>query len=564
MRAKFYLFLLCFGIGLTTIAQTIVSTSPENKKVVLEEFTGINCVFCPQGHAIAKAIQDANPGNVFLINIHSGSFANPSGSQPDFRTPFGQAIDNQSGLLGYPAGTVNRHVFPGQSQSGGNDTAMSRGQWASAAQQTLGEASYLNMAVEAEVDVAASTIEVHVEAFYTGNSPVSTNKLNVALLQNNTLGPQTGGNAGNNYVHQHRLVWLLTGQWGEDITTTSQNDFVDRTYNYTIPADYNGVPVVLEDLEIVVFMTETTQELISGSGTFPTFTNLPNDDDASIASEDEFVDQCGAAFSPTATIQNRGNNPLTSLAIEYSINGGATETFNWTGNLGPFETEDVVLDPIDYTIQATNTVNISIPNDEDNSNNTATNTFSDITTVNTKDIDLRINVDENGSEVTWAIVNANGDTVQSGGPYNDDETVQVEFTMPALDCYRLIVSDSGGDGDYFVRLRDSDGAIIGLNAVSNVFGDEFVVNFRADGELGIDGTSLETVALYPNPTDNRFTISNAQNANVVVYDILGKAIFTQNGISNNQEIIISNLMSGTYFVNIEMEGQSLVKKLVVR
>ena len=95
---------LCFG----TFAQTIVSTDPENKKVVLEEFTGIHCVFCPQGHAIAQALKNGNPDNVFLINIHSGSFANPNNGEPDFRTPFGQAIDNQSGLAGYPAGTVNR------------------------------------------------------------------------------------------------------------------------------------------------------------------------------------------------------------------------------------------------------------------------------------------------------------------------------------------------------------------------------------------------------------------------------------------------------------------------
>jgi hypothetical protein len=49
---------------MNSFGQTIVSTSPENKKVVLEEFTGIKCVFCPQGHAIAQAIQNNNPDDV--------------------------------------------------------------------------------------------------------------------------------------------------------------------------------------------------------------------------------------------------------------------------------------------------------------------------------------------------------------------------------------------------------------------------------------------------------------------------------------------------------------------
>src|SRR5690625_4110708 len=91
-------------------AQTLVSTTPQNKKVVLEEFTGINCVFCPDGHTRAQTIKDQNPDDVILVNVHVGPFANPGSGQPDFRTSFGTALANQSGLTGYPSGTINRHV----------------------------------------------------------------------------------------------------------------------------------------------------------------------------------------------------------------------------------------------------------------------------------------------------------------------------------------------------------------------------------------------------------------------------------------------------------------------
>ena len=89
MTKKIKTILMFAFIAINSHAQTIVSTSPEDQKVILEEFTGIYCVFCPQGHAIAQAIQDNNPGDVFLINIHVGGFAVPSGDDPDFRTPFG-------------------------------------------------------------------------------------------------------------------------------------------------------------------------------------------------------------------------------------------------------------------------------------------------------------------------------------------------------------------------------------------------------------------------------------------------------------------------------------------
>ncbi|MDX1351042.1 MAG: hypothetical protein R3279_12370, partial [Putridiphycobacter sp.] len=66
-----------FGIAASfgAFAQLPVSTMPDNKNVVLEEFTGITCVFCPQGHAIANTIAANNPGDVVLINIHTGGYA---------------------------------------------------------------------------------------------------------------------------------------------------------------------------------------------------------------------------------------------------------------------------------------------------------------------------------------------------------------------------------------------------------------------------------------------------------------------------------------------------------
>ena len=90
-------------------AQTFVSTSPENKNIILEEFTGISCTFCPDGHKIGQQLHDANPNDIFLINIHTGGYASPQGPGTDFRVdPIGSNIAGQSNLSGYPAGTVNR------------------------------------------------------------------------------------------------------------------------------------------------------------------------------------------------------------------------------------------------------------------------------------------------------------------------------------------------------------------------------------------------------------------------------------------------------------------------
>ena len=103
------LLLVLFFTAFSNYAQTIVSTTPQKKKVILEEFTGINCQYCPSGHAIANTIKNANPSDVFIINIHVGGFSTPGSGQPDFRTSFGTAIANQSALTGYPAATSSSH-----------------------------------------------------------------------------------------------------------------------------------------------------------------------------------------------------------------------------------------------------------------------------------------------------------------------------------------------------------------------------------------------------------------------------------------------------------------------
>ena len=180
MKKKHYIFTLLFMITLVMHCQTIVSTSPENKKVVLEEFTGISCGWCPDGHIIAQNIQNNNPENVFLINIHQGGFSNPGNGQPDFRTPFGNALAGQVGANFYPSGTINR-----------NSNALGRGSWNGAANSVLGQDSNVNLGIEADIDVQTNEMTIHLEAFYTANSPESSNLLNIALLQNNTFGPQT-------------------------------------------------------------------------------------------------------------------------------------------------------------------------------------------------------------------------------------------------------------------------------------------------------------------------------------------------------------------------------------
>jgi len=559
MKRSLPLNLLLFLFTFASIGQTIVNTSVEDKKVVLEEFTGIHCVYCPQGHAIAQAIQDNNPGNVFLINIHTGSYAVPGVGEPDFRTPFGAAIAGQSGLIGYPAGTVNRRNFPGQEQGNAGTTAMSRGQWTGASNTVLSEESYVNVGVEAEIDVQTNELIVHVEAYYTGNSPEGTNLLNVALLQNNTKGPQTGGNMGNDYVHMHRLVDMITGQWGIELPTTTSGTFVDETYTFPIPSDYNGIPVELVDLEIVAFVTETHQLIASGSGAYPTFTGITNANDANVRYIEDIETQCGTTITPSVNIQNIGQDEITSLSIEYSVNGGTPEVYDWTGSLTSLQSETIELPEITYTVGDTNIVDVSIPNDDDNTNNSQNYSF-DRAVVATNYVNLELHTDNWGSECTWNIKDSSGTTVYNGGPYGNNQTINESFTLPN-DCYTFNLIDSYGDGGGAVTLTDDENNVI--YSTNGGYGSGASTNFSTDGILAVNDNVLDNISIYPNPATSILNIRNADNSTIEVYDILGKLILTKISTSLEEEINVSSFQTGTYFLKISKDNQTLNKKFII-
>jgi hypothetical protein len=241
-------------------AQTIVTTVPQCKNAILEEYTGIHCGYCPDGHKIAEAIHQANPTQVVLINIHQGSISNPSvAGDPDFRTIYGDSLANQAGVTGYPNGTINRHIY----QKLGTLPALGRNTWSDAVKEITTLQSPVNAGITTSFDTSTRELTVNVELYYTLNSPASTNYINVALLENHVIGYQSDYAATptyhNDYDHKHIMRHLITGQWGDKITQTTKGTVVTKTYKYIVPAKY-----VIGNCDVVVYVAESRQEIYTG------------------------------------------------------------------------------------------------------------------------------------------------------------------------------------------------------------------------------------------------------------------------------------------------------------
>ena len=301
--------LFCGGLS----AQTLVSTEPMHKNILLEEYTGIHCSHCPFAHLEAKTIMESNPGRVFVTSAHVGSWSEPSPGEPDYRTPFGEELYNQTESTGLPRGTINRHIF-----SEGK-TSLVYFVWAVNCNLMLEEMSPVNIGAASEYDASSRTLTITVELYYTANAPASSNFINIALIQDSIYGPQSNGAAGSNYLHMHMLRHLVTGQWGDEVTTTTQGSLVTRTYTYVIPEDYNQIPAVVENMKVVAFVAEGHQEV---------YTATQVDINISMTAID----------APVNSLISRQNYPnpasnYTYINVEEAAKGGMIQIYNLNGQL---------------------------------------------------------------------------------------------------------------------------------------------------------------------------------------------------------------------------------------
>ncbi|NVO03357.1 MAG: Omp28-related outer membrane protein [Bacteroidetes bacterium] len=288
-------------------AQTLVSTQVQNRNVVLEEYTGINCQYCPDGHALSQALSDANPNRVVLVNVHQGSYAIPTGGQPDYRTVFGDPLAAQAAIAGYPAGTVNRHLFP----SIATGTSMGRSSWSTAASQILPQVSPLNVGVHSTFNSGSRLLTVDVELYYTGNSAAADNFITVALLENHVIGVQNIlGTMNPSYDHKHMLRHFVTGQWGDTVNTTTAGSFVQRQYTYTVPAGFN-----VANCDVAVYVAESHQEIITGT---------------QVVADGGTTLNIGDAVGPTTNIENKAAADTASFPFTFTSAFAGSSNFLFT------------------------------------------------------------------------------------------------------------------------------------------------------------------------------------------------------------------------------------------
>jgi hypothetical protein len=70
------------------------------------------------------------------------------------------------------------------------------------------------------------------------------------------------------------------------------------------------------------------------------------------------------------------------------------------------------------------------------------------------------------------------------------------------------------------------------------------------------------VLIYPNPSTGIYTIDLNEDAQVEVYDMLGKVVYKREAQEGKSTIDISNYQAGIYLLHVKSENGSVTKKII--
>lgn len=197
----------------------------------------------------------------------------------------------------------------------------------------------------------------------------------------------------------------------------------------------------------------------------------------------------------------------------------------------------------------------------------------------TGDLTLTITFDNYPEETSWTLKDAGGTTVASksySSSNPDGSTVRETINALASGSYTFAISDSFGDG---ICCQYGNGAYTlsssaGTIASGGQFTSSDATEFCAQGsrtrldtyELTDVNTNEERFKLYPNPVSGVLNISIGKTPiqNLQIFSMFGQLIHSVDNQGTKQQVDVSNLSAGTYFVRITADETIVTRSFVVK
>ena len=217
----------------------ITSPPPGERKVLVEEFTGVDCQGCPEGSAELENLLSIYPENLIVVSIHAGDFAPPiAQSTYDFRTPEAEDLISYLGKPNaYPSAVINRKDFDG----GFYLIQYLINRWAGFIAEEIVEKPKVDVNISKTFDPVTRQLKVQVSGI--ANEDISGDlRLTILVKESNIINAQrTSSGVVEDYNHKHVFRTTLTDYAGDSFASEmNAGDNYDKTYEMILPEEWKA------------------------------------------------------------------------------------------------------------------------------------------------------------------------------------------------------------------------------------------------------------------------------------------------------------------------------------
>lgn len=229
-----------------TIENIICKADYTNRKVLLEQFSTMKCINCPNAH---KVLEDALKFKRDIIRVvHHAGYDKDTLTLTESEKYLFFYFDEKGGNYYAPGMMLDRTnltKYGADNGSGGNTPGPAffpRLENASKLiDQSLSTPALITLELDSKYDAQTRFLKISASGQIPSGSVERLNGdnicLNLFLTEDSILGTQSGAENPNEYYHSHALRKVITSLWGDPIEFTG-DEFHSKEYTFTIPEEW--------------------------------------------------------------------------------------------------------------------------------------------------------------------------------------------------------------------------------------------------------------------------------------------------------------------------------------
>ena len=297
---------------------------------------------------------------------------------------------------------------------------------------------------------------------------------------------------------------------------------------------------------------------------------------------------------PIVWIKNTGSTSITSLEIEYFVQGNPTvESYDWTGTIVPDESAAIELPvlnvgfwetPEDVPTFEAKIAQVNGMTDENAANNRATSQFEAPRIFqNDDEYVLTVTTNNNGGEYSYFIKNAAGDIMMERDNMASNTTYNDVMDLPP-GCYTFQFFDAGHDGlSFWFFPENGNGGLwfkryltqtilLAVKSFEPDFGSGVQFDFVIEGVVATQEDEVfQSMSTYPNPASDMVNVElrgfAGKEVEVELANLQGQTLYSKSfgkisAETWKAEVSLSNFPQGMYFIKMKSKDRVWVNEFV--